>query len=68
MGEKMKHNNEDIYNRISKLEDRINELSAIITNFMVNWGPEVQQRRAERDEKWDEMVRVLSIQKRDNDG
>ncbi len=68
MGEKMKHNNEDIYNRISKLEDRINELSAIITNFMGNWGPEVQQRRAERDEKWDEMVRVLSIQKRDNDG
>ena len=68
MGEKMKHNNEDIYNRISKLEDSINELSAIITNFMGNWGPEVQQRRAERDEKWDEMVRVLSIQKRDNDG
>ena len=68
MGEKMKHNNEDIYNRISKLEDRINVLSAIITNFMGNWGPEVQQRRAERDEKWDEMVRVLSIQKRDNDG
>ena len=68
MGEKMKHNNEDIYNRISKLEDRINELSAIITNFMSNWGPEVKQRRAERDEKWDEMVRVLSIQKRDHDG
>ena len=31
---------------------------------MDNWGPDVQKKRAERDERWDEMVRVLTIQKR----
>ena len=31
---------------------------------MERWGPDVQKKRAERDEVWDEMVRVVSIQKR----
>ena len=34
---------------------------------MNDWGPEVQKKRAARDDKWDEMVMVLSIQNR-NDG
>ena len=29
---------------------------------MEQWGPDVQQKRAERDARWDEMVRVLQIQ------
>ena len=33
---------------------------------MDNWGPDVQKKRAERDERWDEMVRVLTIQKKRN--
>ena len=31
---------------------------------MENWGPEVQEARSRRDEVWDEMVRVVSIQKK----
>ena len=31
---------------------------------MDNWGPEVQRRRDERDHKWDEMIRVLTVQSR----
>ena len=37
----------------------------LLKDFMSKWGPDVQRRRDERDEKWDEMIRVLSIQKRD---
>ena len=29
---------------------------------MTKWGPKVQERRDKRDEVWDEMVRVISIQ------
>ncbi len=50
-----------IYEEVDK---RIDRLEAIVTNFMNNWGPEVQKRRDERDAKWDEMVSVLTIQKR----
>ena len=67
MGEKMS-NRKGTYYEIDKLVKRVDELEKTIREFMDNWGPEVQQRRAERDEKWDEMVRVLSIQKRDKDG
>ena len=50
---------------IEKLEKRIEKLEELLKNFMDKWGPDVQRRRDERDEKWDEMIRVLSIQKRD---
>ncbi len=52
------------YYTINKLEERIEKLENIIKEFMVSWGPEVQKRRDERDEKWDEMIRVLTVQKR----
>ena len=48
-----------IYEEVDK---RIDRLEAIITSFMDQWGPEVQEARARRDEGWDEMVRVVSIQ------
>jgi|TARA_R100000234_G_C4958091_1_gene160503 hypothetical protein len=57
MGEKMTD--------IEKLEKRIEKLEELLKDFMSKWGPDVQRRRDERDEKWDEMIRVLSIQKRD---
>jgi len=57
MGEKMTD--------IEKLEKRIEKLEELLKDFMSKWGPDVQRSRDERDEKWDEMIRVLSIQKRD---
>ena len=57
MGEKMTD--------IEKLEKRIEKLEELLKDFMSKWGPDVQRRRDERDEKLDEMIRVLSIQKRD---
>ena len=57
MGEKMTD--------IEKLDKRIENLEKLLKDFMGKWGPDVQRRRDERDEKWDEMIRVLSIQKRD---
>ena len=53
---------------IQELKDRIDALEKTIRDFMSKWGPDVQRRRDERDEKWDEMIRVLSIQKRDENG
>ena len=53
-----------IYEEVDK---RIDKLEAIITNFMNNWGPEVQEARSRRDEVWDEMVRVVSIQNKHRD-
>ena len=53
-----------IYEEVDKKIDR---LEAIITNFMDNWGPEVQEARSKRDEVWDEMVRVVSIQNKHRD-
>ena len=67
MGEKMS-NRKGTYYEIDKLVKRVDELEKTIREFMDNWGPEVQRRRDERDEKWDEMIRVLSIQKRDENG
>ena len=67
VGEKMS-DKRGTYYEIEQLSKRVEQLEKTIRDFMNNWGPEVQQRRAERDEKWDEMVRVLSIQKRDKDG
>jgi hypothetical protein len=61
----MMSNKRGTYYEIDQLTKRVEELEKTIREFMENWGPEVQRRRDERDEKWDEMVRVLSIQNRD---
>ena len=61
-------NRKGTYYEIDKLVKRVDELEKTIREFMDNWGPEVQRRRDERDKKWDEMIRVLSIQKRDENG
>ena len=50
------------YYAINQLEERIEKLENLIKDFMENWGPEVQEARSKRDEVWDEMVRVVSIQ------
>ena len=50
------------YYTINKLEQRIEKLENTIKEFMENWGPDVQKKRAERDEVWDERGRVVSIQ------
>lgn len=52
---------------IAVLEKKVERLEKTIKDFMDKWGPDVQKRRDERDERWDEMVRVLSIQKKNKD-
>ena len=52
------------YYTINKLEQRIEKLENTIKEFMESWGPDVQKRRDERDQVWDEMVRVVSIQRK----
>jgi len=52
---------------IIKLEKRVKRLEKTIKDFMNEFGPTVQRKRAERDEKWDEMIRVLTIQERDRE-
>tara|TARA_Y100000361_G_scaffold45545_1_gene39408 strand:+ start:12080 stop:12265 length:186 start_codon:yes stop_codon:yes gene_type:complete len=48
--------------KIAVLEKKMERLEKTIKDFMSKWGPDVQERRAKRDEVWDEMVRVISIQ------
>ena len=48
--------------KIAVLEKKMERLEKTIKDFMEKWGPDVQERRAKRDEVWDEMVRVISIQ------
>ena len=55
------------YHTIKKLEERVEALENTIKEFMENWGPEVQKRRDERDAVWDEMVRIVSIQKKNKE-
>ena len=50
------------YYEIDQLSKRIDKLEETIREFMSKWGPEVQEKRDRRDEVWDEMVRVVSIQ------
>lgn len=50
--------------KIRELSERIEVLENKVKEFMEKWGPDVQKRRDERDERWDEMVRVLTIQKK----
>ena len=47
--------------KIAVLEKKVATLEKEFKDFMSKWGPDVQQKRAERDEVWDEMVRVVSI-------
>jgi|TARA_B100000424_G_scaffold160899_1_gene123228 hypothetical protein len=54
------------YYTINKLEQRVEKLENLIKDFMENWGPEVQKKRDERDNRWDEMIRVLTVQKRNS--
>ena len=58
---------EGTYYAINQLEKRIEDLENTIKEFMTKWGPEVQERRDRRDEVWDEMVRVVSIQKKNRE-
>ena len=55
------------YYTLNKLEQRIEKLENTIKEFMESWGPDVQKRRDERDEVWDEMVRVVSIQRKNKE-
>ena len=48
--------------KIAVLEKKVERLEKTVNTFMKKWGPDVQERRAKRDEVWDEMVRVISIQ------
>ena len=64
MGEEMKDKH------VMKLEKRVKKLEKFakdVMKYMNNWGPEVQKRRDERDAVWDEMVRVVSIQRKNNE-
>ena len=60
--EKLSHEPQNYREKCEEMEERIDKLEAVIDNFMNNWGPEVQEARSRRDEVWDEMVRVVSIQ------
>ena len=66
LGESMS-NKKGTYYEIDQLAKRVEELEKTIKEFMDNWGPDVQKRRDERDEVWDEMVRVVSIQNKYRD-
>lgn len=48
--------------KIAVLEKKVEKLEKTVSSFMKKWGPDVQERRAKRDQVWDEMVRVVSIQ------
>jgi len=50
---------------IRKINKRLDKLEKLLQDFMSKYGPEVQEKRKKRDEVWDEMVRVVSIQKKD---
>ena len=49
--------------KLVRLDRRISKLEKKVEEFLKSWGPDVQKRRDERDARWDEMVRVLQIQK-----
>ncbi len=56
-----------VMKEITELSERVDKLEKILKEFMDKWGPDVQKKRDERDERWDEMIRVLTIQERDNE-
>ncbi len=49
---------------IVMLEKRVEKLEEMVAEFMERWGPDTQRKRDERDRRWDEMVRVLTVQER----
>ena len=57
-------NKRGTYYEREQLEKRVKKLEETLEYFMEQWGPDVQKRRDERDAKWDEMVRVLTVQQR----
>ena len=60
-------NRKGTYFEIDRLAKKVKKLEKemkVIKEFMNNWGPDVQRKRDERDAVWDEMVRVVSIQKK----
>ena len=42
----MKYNNNDIFNRLTKLEESIKKIDMVLTNFMNDWGSEVQKKKS----------------------
>ena len=59
-------NNEINTKEIEELKKRIAKLEEVVEDFMGKWGPGVQEKRKRRDEVWDEMVRVLTVQNKRN--
>ncbi len=60
-------NRKGTYYEIDKLSNKVRKLEKkikIFEEFMNNWGPDVQKKRDERDARWDEMIRVLTVQER----
>ena len=62
--EKLSHEPQNYREKCEEMEKRIDNLESRIDEFMDNWGPDVQRRRDERDARWDEMIRVLTVQER----
>ena len=60
-------NKKGTYYEIDQLAKRVAKLEKVIEDFMERWGPDVQKKRAERDERWDEMIKVLTIQERNKE-
>ena len=56
------------YFEIDELKKRVEELENKLDIFMEKWGPDVQEKRDKRDKVWDEMVRVITVQERNNKG
>ena len=63
MSQDIKHN--DI-NKLEILSKRVEKLEKIVEDFLDKWGHGVQEKRKKRDDIWDEMVRVLTAQKRND--
>ena len=55
-------NNDSNTKEIEILKKRIAKLEEVVEDFMGKWGPGVQEKRMRRDEVWDEMIRVLTVQ------
>ena len=61
-------NRKGTYFEIDELKKRVEELENKLDIFMEKWGPDVQEKRDKRDRVWDEMIRVLTVQERNNKG
>lgn len=61
-------NRKGTYFEIDELRKRVDELENKLNIFMEKWGPDVQEKRDKRDKVWDEMVRVITVQERNNKG